>query len=216
MQVQTNGQYVTPSFLRTLSRCEYVGLSVDGADAAMHDGFRRRPGNFKQVTRLFGQLEKAGVPVSVRTVVTYENHRAVPDIARLILSYSNVICWKLLEFTAVGNGFVNRNRYNLPPSLFERAVHAARAHLGDSIRLLEVLRNADKVGIYMMISAQGLVYGITDAALNETGHHDYVGSMLSDHLDHLAERLPFSRQRPPDRRMRVDVRARANTLPGVR
>lgn len=215
VQVQTNGQYVTQSFLRTLGRCEYVGLSVDGGDAATHDGFRRKPGNFKQVTRLFGELEKVGVPVSVRTVVTYENHRTVPEIAQLILSYSNVICWKLLEFTAVGDGFVNRNRYSLRPALFERTVSAAREQLGDSAHLLEVLRNVDKVGIYMMISAQGLVYGITDSAVNETGQHDYIGSMLSDHLDHLAERLPFSGQRRPERRTRADIESRTTTLPSV-
>jgi MoaA/NifB/PqqE/SkfB family radical SAM enzyme len=210
VQVQTNGQHVTSSFLDTLLRCEYVGLSLDGPDPATHDRFRGKRGNFKQVMAFLGQLDRLDVPVSVRTVVGYPNYRTVPEIASIILQHSNVICWKLLEFTAVGNGFVNRGRYGLPSDVFERTVLQARARLEGSAGLLEVLRNVDKVGIYMMISAGGMVYGVTEAALTQTGHHRYVGSVLSDHLDHLAERLPYTGR---DRPARSQIPAEIGILP---
>jgi MoaA/NifB/PqqE/SkfB family radical SAM enzyme len=166
VQVQTNGQHVTRSFLSALLHCEYVGLSLDGPDAASHDGFRGKRGNFRQVMAFLCQLDRLGVPVSIRTVVGHPNYRSVPEIAPIIIRHSNVICWKLLEFTAVGNGLANRNRYSLPSQLFEETVVQSRARLGNSMELLEVLRNVDKVGIYMMVSSGGLVYGGDQDSVN--------------------------------------------------
>lgn len=215
VQIQTNAQHVTRSFLSALRNCEYVGLSLDGPDAPTHDGFRGKPGNFRHVISLLDQLDRLGVPVSVRTVVGKANHRAVPQMARLVASYSNVICWKLLEFTAVGSGFVNRDRYALPSDAFERTVLASREGLGGSDQLLDVLRNVDKVGIYMMISSQGLVYGTTETALARTGRHQYIGSVLSDHLGYLAQRIPFSSHRRIDRRLLADTGVRSSDRPSV-
>lgn len=207
VQVQTNAQHVTDSFLEALLKCEYVGLSLDGPDAETHDGFRGKPGNFKQVMAFLCQLDRLDIPVSIRTVVADPNYRRVPEIARIVSLHSNVICWKLLEFTAVGHGFTNRKSYKLPIDVFESTVLRSRAGLGESVGLLEVLRNADKVGIYMMVSAGGLVYGATRTALMETGHHHYVGSLLSDHLDHLAERLPYSPGKRNERRVPGQIHA---------
>ncbi len=94
----------------------------------------------------------------------------IPDIAGLVLSHSNVICWKLLEFTAIGRGRVNRDRYAMPSAMFESTVQAAQDKLGSERSLLEVLRNVDKIGIYMMISPQGFVHGTTETALMTSGH----------------------------------------------
>jgi MoaA/NifB/PqqE/SkfB family radical SAM enzyme len=204
VQVQTNAQHVTRSFLDVLSRCEYVGLSIDGPDAGTHDSFRGTRGNFSRVVALLGQLEAIGVPVSVRTVVSRANYRVVPDIAPLVMSHPNVICWKLLEFTAIGQGRRHRNQYALPGGLFEFTVLAARGRLGNAGSLLEALRNVDKIGIYMMISPQGLVYETTESALIDVGQHHYVGSILSDHLDDLARSIPFEYDRA-DRRILPDV-----------
>lgn len=212
VQVQTNGQHVTRSFLKVLGHCEYVGLSIDGPDADTHDGFRGKRGNFRHVMALLGQLDVLGVPVSVRTVVSRQNYHVIPAIAQLMMAHSNVICWKLLEFTAIGKGRVNQDRYAMPSSLFEQAVHAAEEKLGSERGLLEVLRNVDKIGIYMMISPQGFVYGTTETALMQAGHHHYIGSILSDHLEDLAMSIPFSAHRP-DRRIPADVNSQATGLP---
>jgi MoaA/NifB/PqqE/SkfB family radical SAM enzyme len=212
VQVQTNGQHVTHSFLGVLGRCEYVGLSVDGPDAETHDGFRGKRGNFRHVMALLDQLDVLGVPVSVRTVVSRENYRVIPRIAQLIMQHRNVICWKLLEFTAIGKGRVNQDRYALPTALFEQTVRIAQDEIGGEPGLLEVLRNVDKIGIYMMISPQGFVYGTTETALLQAGHHRYIGSILSDHLEDLARSIPFSSSRP-DRRTQADIQLQATALP---
>jgi len=212
VQVQTNGQHVTRSFLGVLGRCEYVGLSIDGPDADTHDSFRGKRGNFRQVMALLGQLDVLGVPVSVRTVVSRENYRVIPRIAQLIMEHPNVICWKLLEFTAIGQGRVNQDRYAMPPALFEQVVRIAENELDGERGLLEVLRNVDKIGIYMMISPQGFVYGTTETALMQAGHHHYIGSILSDHLEDLARSIPFSSSRP-DRRTLADIQLQGTGLP---
>jgi hypothetical protein len=204
VQVQTNAQHVTRSFLDVLSRCEYVGLSIDGPDASTHDGFRGTHGNFRHVTALLDQLEGLGVPVSVRTVVSRRNYQVVPDIAPLVRSHQNVICWKLLEFTAIGQGWLNREQYAIPGSVFELSVLAAKDRLGNAASLLEALRNVDKIGIYMMISPQGLVYGTTESALIDVGQHHHIGSILTDHLVDLARSVPFSAHRA-DRRIPADA-----------
>lgn len=204
VQVQTNAQHVSRPFLDLLGQCEYVGLSIDGPDAATHDGFRGTRGNFAHVAGLLGRLDVLGVPVSIRTVVSRRNHRVVPDIAPLVLAHPNVICWKLLEFTPIGWGRVNRAQYSMSDIDFEHTVRAAGDRLGGAASLLEVLRNVDKIGIYMMISPQGFVYGTTELALLESGHHRYIGSILSDHLDGLARSIPFSAPRA-DRRILAEV-----------
>jgi MoaA/NifB/PqqE/SkfB family radical SAM enzyme len=207
VQVQTNAQHVTRSFLDVLGHCEYVGLSIDGPDAETHDSFRGTRGNFRHVVALLGQLEALGVPVSVRTVVSRKNYQVVPDIAPLVMSHPNVICWKLLEFTAIGQGRLNRDQYAMTGDIFELTVLAARDRLGSAASLLEALRNVDKIGIYMMISPQGLVYGTTESALIDVGQHHYIGSILSDHLDDLARSIPVSYHRA-DRRILSDIHPR--------
>ncbi len=214
VQVQTNAQHVSKGFLDALGRCEYVGLSLDGPDPATHDAFRRKPGNFRRVMSLLGTLDRLGIPVSVRTVVAGPNHRRVPEMAQLVASYSNLICWKLLEFSPVGNGFSSRDRHALAPDIFERTVLAVRERFDGLAAPLEVLRNADKVGIYMMISPHGMVYGTTRAALMETGHHQYVGSVLSEHLQHLADKIPFFGRRP-DRTVPDLLAVRSGSLPSA-
>lgn len=203
VQIQTNAQHVTRSFLTVLARCEYVGLSIDGPDADSHDGFRGARGNFRQVVALLDRLDVLGVPVSVRTVVSRRNYHVVPRIASLVMAHQNIICWKLLEFTPIGRGRANRGEHAIPGAVFERTVRAAKEGLGSSRSLLEVLRNVDKIGIYMMISPQGFAYGTTELAM-DVGQHRYVGSMISDHLGELAQRIPFSSQRT-DRRILADV-----------
>ena len=214
VQVQTNAHHVTRSFLNVLSHCEYVGLSIDGPDALTHDAFRGRRGNFQHVMALLGQLDDLGVPVSVRTVVSRDNYLVIPEIARLVTSHSNIVCWKLLEFTAVGKGFLNRRRYEIRSDKFEHTIQAAGEKLGGKQRILEALRNVDKVGIYMMISPQGFVYGTTETTLMETGYHRYVGSILSDHLGDLAARIPFSSLRD-ERRILADAHVLASGLPRI-
>jgi MoaA/NifB/PqqE/SkfB family radical SAM enzyme len=213
VQVQTNGQHVSRSFLGSLARCEYVGLSLDGPDAATHDKFRRKPGNFRRVLSLLSQLEAQGIPVSVRTVVGLGNYRMIPDMTRIIASYSNVICWKLLEFTAIGSGFLNRAEYQISADLFEATVRAVRRRLDGSAELLEVLRNSEKVGIYMMISADGIVYGTSKAALLRTGQHQFTGMVLAEHLVHLAQRLPQAGRPRADRRAPADLSLQRSAWP---
>jgi hypothetical protein len=89
------------------------------------------------------------------------------------------------------------------PAPYSNTRSVTEEKLGSSRGLLEVLRNLDKIGIYMMISPQGSVYGTTEVAM-DVGHHRYIGSMLSDHLGELAGRIPFLSQRT-DRRIPADV-----------
>jgi MoaA/NifB/PqqE/SkfB family radical SAM enzyme len=193
IHIQTNAHHVNSRFMSALKLSEHVGLSLDGPDSRSHDAFRQKQGNFRRVLSLLNELERLGIPVSVRTVISALNYRQVPELGDLLSSYSNLVHWTLLEFTPIGEGYVNRNMYLMSTRNFEQTIEAARNRFAPE--KLDVFRNSEKVGTYMMISPDGMVYGTTEAALTKTGWHQYVGSVLSDHLSDLSAKLPISSTR---------------------
>jgi MoaA/NifB/PqqE/SkfB family radical SAM enzyme len=48
---------------------DLVNVSIDGADAAMHDGLRRRPGNFEEVRAAVGHLTRLRSAINPKVVI---------------------------------------------------------------------------------------------------------------------------------------------------
>lgn len=191
VEVQTNAHYVTQDFLTALGTVNLVGLSLDGPDAKTHDRFRGKPGNFVRVVRLLRLLTESNVPVVVRSIVAKSNFKAVPRIARLLEGMPTVVRWSLLEFSALGEGFVQREKYALGRAVFDnvteeiRRVFAGPAHL-------DIYRAEAKIGTYALITPSGALYGTTESTVE--GIFPTLGSICQEHLRVLAERLPFSRE----------------------
>jgi MoaA/NifB/PqqE/SkfB family radical SAM enzyme len=191
VEIHTNAQHAPARVREALAAADWVGLSLDGPSEQVHDRFRSKQGNFARVLELLGFLDRAGVPVIVRTVVAQPNFREVADLGELLLPFGNVAFWYLLEFSAVGSGYHNRRIYDLERDRFDEVTGAIVARYGDKLdvrpRPLE-----DKEGAYVMVTPDGDVYGTTGETVD--GHFPRVGSMLCDHLDELTGRIEFRRE----------------------
>jgi MoaA/NifB/PqqE/SkfB family radical SAM enzyme len=217
-EVHTNAQHAPDGFRRALTGVDCVGLSLDGSTAASHDEFRSRRGNFERVLELLGFLDRAGVPVIVRTVVSRPNFRQVADLGGLLLPFGNILFWYLLEFSSVGTGYVNRRRYELERTLFDEVATDARSRYGDKLQI-HVRREEDKAGAYVMITPDGDAYGTAEQTVD--GIYPRVGSILRDHLSDLARAVQFRREPNERRYQTIDAKlqekqkALAQPHPGV-
>jgi len=189
VELQTNAQHIGKDLLEKLiSDVEVVGLSLDGPDANTHDTIREKPGNFDSVLKLLQKLQENNVPVIIRSLVTKLNYHTIPDLSDVLKKFPNIVRWSLLEFSPVGEGFLNRERYMLDKSTFELIVEKVRQAFGKD--KLDVYTADKKIGTYALITPSGLLYGVTDkSALNS---YPTIGSILEEHLSVLSERLPFS------------------------
>jgi MoaA/NifB/PqqE/SkfB family radical SAM enzyme len=189
-----------------LSDVDCVGLSLDGSTAQVHDGFRNKRGNFDRVFQLLGFLDRAGVPVIVRTVVAQSNFTDVVDIGERLLPFDNVMMWYLLEFSPVGTGYRNQQNYELERSLFDKVAQEATDRYAGRLEVHARTVEA-KSGAYVLITPDGDVYGTSDPTVG--GVYPRVGSMLRHHLSELAEAIKFRRERHEDRYYAIDTKRQA-------
>src|SRR5271165_1474591 len=64
--------------------CKRISLSLDGPDAATHDGFRGVRGVFNRTLKAaLGALE-AGMELQVNTTIARHNHHSISEMARLL------------------------------------------------------------------------------------------------------------------------------------
>jgi MoaA/NifB/PqqE/SkfB family radical SAM enzyme len=190
VEIHTNAHAIRPESWEALLISERVCLSLDGPTAKTHDQMRRRKHNFDRVLTLLARLAEANVPVSIRTLVSLANYAEVPDIAPIIANFPNVLTWTLQEFTAVNQGWVNRDYYLLPSQVFEHVVTESKRRYAGSAKVYG-FRTIEKVGAYMMVSPDAMVYGTTEEALFYVGRHRYIGCLLGLHLADLVDLLPI-------------------------
>lgn len=89
IQLQTNGRTLAyPGFCAALREAgaDEVAPSLHGAIAATHDALTRAPGSFKQSVAGIGNAVKAGFNVVTNTVITAQNYRELPGIAKILIS----------------------------------------------------------------------------------------------------------------------------------
>jgi len=191
VEVQTNAHHLSSKFLQALRTAQLVGLSLDGPDAASHDAFRDKPGNFARVIALMKQLNEWNIPVILRSVVAKPNFRRIPEIGRLLADFGNVKRWSLLEFSAVGAGYEHKNDYAIDEQTFGAVADEAH-NAPHGTTPIDLYAGPKKVGTYALITPTGNVYG-TGGSL-ENGVHPTVGSIVCDHLRDIAKKLPFSKK----------------------
>jgi len=81
----TNGTLVMPKIAREVkeSGVRRVSVSIDGATAASHDGFRGLSGAFEGAWRGIESIKEAGIPFQINTTITKHNVQELPDILNL-------------------------------------------------------------------------------------------------------------------------------------
>ncbi len=86
---------------------EAISLSLDGADAARHDGLRGVPGCFDRTLLAARACVAAGLPFQINTLVSEETLDQVPAIHRLVVDLG-AVRWSLFFLVTVGRGTVLR------------------------------------------------------------------------------------------------------------
>jgi AdoMet-dependent heme synthase len=80
-----------------------VSVSLDGANAATHDGVRGIPGHFDATVRTMDALVTAGLTVQVNTTVMRVNVDELADIAALVAG-TGCRMWEIFFLVHVGRG----------------------------------------------------------------------------------------------------------------
>jgi AdoMet-dependent heme synthase len=80
-----------------------VSISLDGADAATHDGFRGHQGAFDAAVAGLRHLKTAGVSTQINTTISHRNAHQLPEILKLALELG-VDAFHLFLLVPVGCG----------------------------------------------------------------------------------------------------------------
>jgi len=78
-------------------------LSLDGANAAHHDGFRGVTGCFEQTLKAAEWIRATGAPLQINTLVTAETLGDLPAVADLLAGLG-IARWSLFFLISVGRG----------------------------------------------------------------------------------------------------------------
>lgn len=120
----TNGTLVDENIARRAREAGIVrvAISLDGADAATHDGFRGIPGAFDRAIHGMKCLQREGIQVQINTTVTRRNALQLPAI------YENAIALKAAALhtfllVPVGCGLTIAEENMVPADEYERILN---------------------------------------------------------------------------------------------
>ena len=78
-------------------------VSLDGADAGTHDGFRRVPGSFARTLAIIEKAIEVGLPVQINTTIAQHNVEQMERIAELLERY-DIVLWSVFFLVPTGWG----------------------------------------------------------------------------------------------------------------
>jgi len=109
---------LTPESVARLKRAgaRAMSLSLDGSDAARHDGFRGAPGCFARTIEAGRAAVREGIPLQVNSLVTADTLADLPRIGGLV-GCLGAARWSLFFLVQVGRG---RDVQQLTPAAAER------------------------------------------------------------------------------------------------
>lgn len=96
---------LTHDAIATLHRsgAKAMSLSLDGATAQSHDGFRRVPGVFDATMRAIADARSIGMRLQINTTVTADNVWELPEMLRIVLD-SGAGVWSVFFLVPTGRG----------------------------------------------------------------------------------------------------------------
>jgi radical SAM protein len=85
-----------------------MAVSMDGPDAASHDGFRRVEGSFARTTFALDHARRTGLPTQVNNTVTRHNLDRMGEIANLVRDYGARL-WSVFFLVATGRASASQD-----------------------------------------------------------------------------------------------------------
>ncbi len=118
---------VTPQAIEQLKAAglSRLAVSLDGVDAATHDGIRGVEGSFQQALQIIREARAVRLPVQINTMVSKRNVEQVDAMAEFIADL-DIILWSVFFLVPVGRGVAEQR---IAPEqyeeVFERLWHHA-------------------------------------------------------------------------------------------
>ena len=118
---------VTPQAIEQLKAAglSRLAVSLDGVDAATHDGIRGVEGSFQQTLQIIREARAVRLPVQINTMVSKRNVEQVDAMAEFIADL-DIILWSVFFLVPVGRGVAGQR---IAPEqyeeVFERLWHHA-------------------------------------------------------------------------------------------
>jgi len=103
-----------------------LAVSLDGADAATHDGFRRVPGSFERTLEIIRDARGCGLPVQVNTTIARHNVHQVDAIAELLATL-DIGLWSVFFLVPTGRATAVQR---IAPAAYEEVFARLLAHVG--------------------------------------------------------------------------------------
>jgi len=119
----TNGTLVDAALAGRIAEAGFrrVSVSLDGADAATHDAFRRVEGSFGRALAGIAALRGAGVPVQVNATIANHNVGQLDALYALVRSVG-AEALHLFLLVPVGCGAEIEESHQLAPETYERVL----------------------------------------------------------------------------------------------
>lgn len=103
-----------------------LAVSLDGADAATHDGFRRVAGSFARTLEIIRDARACGLPVQVNTTIARHNLEQVDAIADL-LGPMDIVLWSVFFLVPTGRAVAD---LRITPGEYEAIFAKLLTHVG--------------------------------------------------------------------------------------
>ncbi len=101
-----------------------LGISLDGADAEIHDAFRGWAGSFDRTLRMLADARRLEMAVQVNTSITRRNFHQIDAIAEL-LTEQGIAMWSVFFLIPVGRGL---EQERISPGEYEVAFEKLWTH----------------------------------------------------------------------------------------
>lgn len=123
MVMATNGTLVDEASIQKMidSGIQRMSVSIDGANAASHDNFRKVPGAFDASLKALDIAKKAGLEYQINTTITKINLDEIPAILDLAVSLG-AVAHHIFLLVPTGRG-KELEEQEIPPEEYERTLN---------------------------------------------------------------------------------------------
>lgn len=84
-----------------------LAVSLDAADAATHDGFRRVPGSFQRTLEIIADAAACQLPLQINTTITRHNVHQIDEIAEVLATFP-VVLWSVFFLVPTGRALADQ------------------------------------------------------------------------------------------------------------